>query len=183
VVVAALYETGAFGSTQTLVTWGVLGAYALGLTASARSRVLSSAYYAIRDTRTPARLATLRVVVSAVVGVALMFPLDRWGFQRLHLGGAGLALGASVGAWLEYGLLRRALTVRIGPHGPPTPDLVRMTLAAALAAGAGVGLQLVLPTASPVVQALETLIPFGVVYLSVAAALGLGLPRARGSAR
>ena len=179
VVVGALYQTGAFGSAQTLVTWGVLGAYALGLTASARSRVLSSAYYAIRDTRTPARLATLRVVVSAVVGISLMFPLDKVGFQRLHLGAAGLALGASVGAWLEYALLRRALAVRIGPHGPPEADLLRMMLAAALAAGAGVGLQLVLPPATPIVEALETLIPFGVVYVSAAAALGLGLPRAR----
>lgn len=182
VVVGALYQTGAFGSTQTLVTWGVLAAYALGLTASARSRVLSSAYYAIRDTRTPARLATLRVVVSAVIGVSLMFPLDRVGFQHLHLGAAGLALGASVGAWLEYALLRRALGRRIGPHGPPPSDILRMMLAAALAAGTGVGLQLVLPPASPIVLALETLVPFGVVYLSVAAALGLGLPRAGRSA-
>ncbi|HKJ03843.1 MAG TPA: lipid II flippase MurJ, partial [Longimicrobiales bacterium] len=177
VVVGALYQTGAFGSTQTLVTWGVLAAYALGLTASARSRVLSSAYYAIRDTRTPARLATLRVVVSALVGISLMFPLDRVGFRTVHLGAAGLALGASVGAWLEYGLLRRALRARIGPHGPPASDLLRMMLAGALAAAVGVGLQLVLPAASPVVQALETLVPFGVVYLSVAAALGLGIPR------
>ena len=51
-----------------------------------------------------------------------------------------------------------------------------------LAAGAGVGLQLILPPASPIVEALETLIPFGVVYLAVVAALGLGLPRARRSA-
>jgi putative peptidoglycan lipid II flippase len=177
VVVGALYQTGAFGSAQTLITWGVLAAYALGLTASARSRVLSSAYYAIRDTRTPARLATLRVVISAVIGVSLMFPLDKVGFQRLHLGAAGLALGASVGAWLEYALLRRALGARIGPHGPPASDLLRMMLAATLAAGVGVGIQLAIPVASPVVEALETLIPFGVVYLAVAAALGLGLPR------
>ncbi|HSG10061.1 MAG TPA: murein biosynthesis integral membrane protein MurJ [Longimicrobiales bacterium] len=181
VVVGALYQTGAFGSAQTLVTWGVLAAYALGLTASARSRVLSSAYYAVRDTRTPALVATLRVVVSAGVGLSLMFPLDTLGFQRIHMGAAGLALGASVGAWLEYGLLRRALTARIGPHGPPTSDLLRMTLAAAVAAAAGVGLQVAFPVASPVAQALETLVPFGVVYVSVAAALGLGLPGARRS--
>jgi putative peptidoglycan lipid II flippase len=179
VVVGALYQTGAFGSAQTLVTWAALAGYALGLTASARSRVLSSAYYAIRDTGTPARIATLRVVVSAVIGVSLMFPLDKVGFQRVHLGAAGLALGASVGAWLEYALLRRALRARIGPHGPPASDLVRMTLAAALAAAVGVGLQLSLPGRSPIVEALETLIPFGVVYVSVAAALGLGIPKAR----
>jgi len=61
VAVAALYETGAFGSAQSLATWGVLAAYSLGLPASASSRVLSSAFYALRDTRTPARIAYLRV--------------------------------------------------------------------------------------------------------------------------
>ena len=177
VVVAALYQTGAFGLPQTLVTWAVLGAYSLGLAASARSRVLSSAFYALRDTATPARIATLRVVVSAVVGIALMIPLDRMGFAQLRLGAAGLALGASVGAWLEYGLLRRALRRVIGPHGPPSDALVRMGLAAALGTAAAVGLQLVLPPAHPALLALETLVPGGVVYLGAAWALGLGDPR------
>ncbi len=179
VIVAALYQTGAFGTAQSLATWAVLAAYTLGLTASASSRVLSSAYYALRDTRTPARIATLRVVVSAVVGISLMFPLDRIGFQSLRLGAVGLALGASVGAWLEYGLLRRALAERLGPHGPGTAPLVRMGLAAAVAAAAGVGLQLGLPDAHPLWIALETLVPFGVVYLALTAVLGVGIPLRR----
>ncbi|HSG48960.1 MAG TPA: lipid II flippase MurJ, partial [Longimicrobiales bacterium] len=37
VLVAALFQTGAFGSTQTLATWAVLAAYTLGLGASANS--------------------------------------------------------------------------------------------------------------------------------------------------
>ena len=177
VVVGALYQTGAFGAEQTLVTWGVLAAYSLGLIASAQSRVLSSAFYALRDTRTPARIATLRVVLSAVVGLSLMFPLDRMGFRDVRLGAAGLALGASLGAWIEYVLLRRSLGARIGRHGAPTQDLIRMALAGAVAAAAGVGLQIVLSPGDPIVAALETLLPFGVFYLAVAAALGLGLPR------
>lgn len=172
VAVAALFETGAFGPAQSLITWGVLGAYSLGLMASARSRVLSSAFYALRDTRTPARVAYVRVIVSAAVGLALMFPLDAFGFQRLRLGAAGLALGASVGAWLEYGLLRRALGGYIGEHGPGRDRILKMFLAGALATAAGVGLQVALPAAHPAVLALETLIPFGVVYLAVSHLLG-----------
>ncbi|HET9949223.1 MAG TPA: murein biosynthesis integral membrane protein MurJ [Longimicrobiales bacterium] len=172
VIVAALYQTGEFGSAETLVTWAVLGAYTLGLPASGSSRVLSSAFYALRDTATPARIAYLRVVVSALVGVALMIPLDRLGFSTLRLGAAGLALGASVGAWLEYALLRRALGARIGPHGPGAAPLLRVAAAAAAAAVVGVGAQLLAPPAHPMVVALETLVPFGVVYLAVAALLG-----------
>jgi putative peptidoglycan lipid II flippase len=179
VIVAALYQTGEFGTVQSLATWTVLGAYTLGLTASGSSRVLSSAFYALRDTRTPARVATLRVVVSAAVGIALMFPMDGLGFQGLRLGAGGLALGASVGAWMEYGILRRALTRRVGPHGPGSGPLVRMGLAATLAAGLGVGLQVILPPVHPLWLALETLVPFGVLYLGATALLGVGIPLRR----
>jgi len=180
VIVGALYETGAFGSTQTLITWAVLGAYSLGLAASARSRVLSSVFYALRDTKTPAKIAYVRVLVSAVVGISLMIPLDAYGFQRLHLGAAGLALGAATGSWLEYGLLRRALSRHIGDHGPGLAPIVRMCLAAALAAGAGVGTQLLAAPAHPAIVALETLVPFGVVYLAAAHILGVGVSLRRG---
>lgn len=183
VVVAALYQTGAFGTAQSLATWAVLGAYALGLTASASSRVLSSSFYALRDTRTPARIAYLRVGVSTVAGLALMFPLDRWTVAGLHLGAAGLALGASLGAWLEYGLLRRALAARIGPHGAGATRLVRTTLAAASAAAVGVGTQLLLEAPHPIVAALGTLLPFGVAYLAASALLGVPIPLRRTGAR
>lgn len=182
VLVAALYQTGAFAEAESLVTWGVLAAYTVGLMASARSRVLSSTFYALRDTRTPARLATLRVFVSAAVGIALMVPLDGYGFASLRLGAAGLALGASAGAWYEYLMLTRALRRALGAHGPEVGALVRMWLAGGLAAAAGVGLQVALPGAHPAVVALETVVPFGVVYLAAAAALGVGIPLRRGRA-
>jgi putative peptidoglycan lipid II flippase len=181
VVVAALYETGRFGAVQSLVTWGVLAAYSLGLPASASSRVLSSAFYGLRDTRTPARVAYVRVGVSVVVGVALMFRADDFGFQSLRLGAAGLALGSTAGAWLEYVLLRRALALKVGPHGPSSSAVLRLTLAAVAAAATGVWLQTALPGAHPVITALETLVPFGAVYLTVSATLGHGLPLRRTS--
>lgn len=175
VVIAALYETGEFGAAQTLISWGVLGAFALGLPASASSRALSSVFYALRDTKTPARIAYLRVVVSLVIGVAAMLPLDQYGFSALRLGAAGLAIGTSCAAWLEYVMLRRALARHIGAHGPGTGPVVRLALAATIAAAVGVTLQLVLPPAQPWLVALETLLPFGVLYLVATALLGQGI--------
>ena len=172
VVVAALYQTGAFGEVQTLVTWAVLGAYSLGLPASASSRVLSSAFYALRDTRTPARIAYWRVAISVAIGVALMLPADRLGFSTLRLGAMGLAGGSAAGAWLEYVLLRRAMDRLIGPHSPRASVVIRIGLAAALGGLAGVAAQLLLPGAHPVVVAAETLVPFGVVYLVATASMG-----------
>ena len=172
VVVAAVFQTGAFGSVETLVTWGVLSAYAIGLPASASSRVLSSAFYALRDTKTPAKIAYIRIVASIVIGLSLMIPLDNLGFVQLRLGASGLALGASAGAWLEYVLLRRSLRVRIGAHGPGSSSVLRVTLAATLAVSSGVLLQLTLPVTHPIVLGIGTLIPAGLVYLGTAAFLG-----------
>ena len=182
VVVAALFQTGRFGEATTLITWGVLGAYSLGLPASASSRVLSSTFYALRDTRTPAKMAYIRVAVAVVVGVALMFPADRLGFSTLRLGAAGLAAGSTMGAWIELVLLRRALKREIGAHGPALGTLLRLTAAALLAALVGVLIQVSFPTAHPILAALETLIPAGVVYLALTSWMGLGIPlRRRGA--
>ncbi len=176
VVVAALYQTGAFGPAEVLVTWGVLAAYSLGMPASAQSRLLSSAFYAIRDTRTPARTAYVRVALSLGAGLALMFPLDRISVGPFGLGAAGLALGASIAAWTELLLLRRALGRRIGPHGPGGSVLLRHVCAAALATGGAVGGRLLLPPVGPVLEAAGTLLPFLGVYLLATAAFGVAAP-------
>ncbi|MBT8487632.1 MAG: murein biosynthesis integral membrane protein MurJ [Gemmatimonadetes bacterium] len=176
VVVAALYQTGRFGPATTLITWGVLGAYAVGLPASASSRVLSSTFYALRDTRTPAKMAYVRVAISVVVGVSLMFPADELGFSTLRLGAAGLALGSTVGAWIELGLLRRALKREIGGHGPSLGVLLRLLMAALIASLVGVLVQVAVPTSRPILVAVETLIPAGVVYLVLTGWMGLGMP-------
>jgi len=166
VITSVLFQRGEFGSSAVLVTWAVLGAYALGMPASATSRVLSSAFYALRDTRTPARIAYLRIATSFAVGVALIFPLDTITVGSLSLGPAGLAFGASVGAWLELALLRRALRRSVGAHGIRPAVLVRMVGAVLLAGAAALCGRYFLAEAGPWLAAAGTLIPFAGVYLS-----------------
>ena len=190
-LVGAIYQRGSFLAADTPVVHAVLAAYALGLLATAASRVLSSTFYALRDTRTPARMAYLRVTVSLAVGVPLMFPLDRFGSIGLHYGAVGLALGSSTAAWLEYILLRRSLSRTIGPHGPRPRILWRIAAAASAAGLVAVLVKwtlkstilpngaerlgesftwLVLPA-----HAVGTVLSFGVVYLVVAHHLGVGV--------
>lgn len=176
VVSAALFQTGAFGPAEVLVTWGVLAAYSLGMPASALSRLLSSAFYAVRDTRTPARIAYLRVALSLGVGALLMFPMDTIVVGPLRLGAAGLALGASLAAWTELVLLRRAIRPSVGRLDMGRQEVVRLLLAGALASAAGVGIALLLPPVHPWVEALGTLVPFVGVYLAATFALGVGGP-------
>ncbi|MDH3224083.1 MAG: murein biosynthesis integral membrane protein MurJ, partial [Gemmatimonadota bacterium] len=179
-VVAAIFRTGAFGANDAVVGGWVLAAYALGLPASGVSRVLSSSFYALRDTRTPASIAYARILVSAGVGAALMFPFDRILIGNLGFGAAGLALGASVGAWLEWALLRRSLRRRLQGLGPFRPRVAPMILAVAVAAGIGLGLQRLLPATYPLLRAVLVVGPFGVAYLALTHLMGVSrfrLPR------
>ncbi len=164
-IIALIYQRGEFTSDGTRVAYIVLAAYALGLMASARSRVLSSAYYALRDTRTPARIATARIAVSLVVGASLMFPLDRLRVGAFGLGAAGLALGSSAGAWFEYSLLSRRLRQRIGRSGEGSGKILRLLAVALVAGGLAYLIKILTGDWTPVPGALGTLIPFGVVYL------------------
>jgi putative peptidoglycan lipid II flippase len=199
-VVTVLFGGGAFGAPETRQVALVLGAYSLGLLATTQARLLQSALYALDDTRTPARIAAVRVGVATLLGVVLMLVLDayRWdvagpvrvaGFgladlgaraapESLHrLGAVGLALGASCGAWLEWLLLRRAVARRTGARPPAL--WVRAPLLAALALPLGVPLGRAAATALvPVldgmpaaVTALVMLVPPLVLFVVAAVAL------------
>lgn len=176
VVAAAVFQTGAFGEAEVLVTWGVLAAYALGMPASAVSRVLSSAFYALRDTRTPARIAYVRVALSLGAGALLMVPMDQVAVGPLRLGAAGLALGASIAAWTELYLLRRALRPRLGGTSAGSGALVRMIFSAALASAVGVALHVLLPAWHPWAIAVGTLVPFVGVYVTATVTLRVAQP-------
>ncbi len=116
-IVAGLYRRGEFQVADNWLVYFILGAYALGLLATAWSRMLTNVYYAAGDTRTPARIAVARIAVSLALGVVLMLWLDDFAVDSviadagskaglLRLGAVGLALGSAAAAWLEWGWLR-----------------------------------------------------------------------------
>jgi len=187
VLVAGLYRAGEFGAADVRVVWLILAAYSLGLPASTTTRVYQSAFFALRDTVTPARAAIVRVVVAIAAGSVLMVqfePVTALGVSipagalasydalGLPLGPLGLAAGAAIGAWVEWALLKRALAVRVGGVGAGSGTLARM-LVAALAAAAGAYATGRSLTSSYLVEAAIVAAVFGAIYLGVAAALGL----------
>ncbi len=97
----------------------VLSAYSLGLPAVAASRLLQTSCWSLGNTKGPAQIAGIRVLVASLVGLALMFPLDLVAFDQggfttgevdgPHLGAVGLALGSAVASWLEVFLLSRVV--------------------------------------------------------------------------
>jgi putative peptidoglycan lipid II flippase len=188
VAVAALYQRGEFDRGDTIIVYLVLAAFSVGLLATTASRLLSSTFFALRDTGTPARFAAMRVGLSAVLAVVLMLQFEavelfgrRIGpgvfgdvlIDGEPLGPVGIALGSGIAAWVEWALLKRALRRRIGSVAPRGASVVRMLVAAAAGAAAGWGVRLVMPEVAPLIQAVFVFGAFGVVYFGVAAALGL----------
>lgn len=191
VLVAALYQRGDFEPADTLLVYLVLVGYTVGLLASTGTRLFSSAYFALHDTRTPAVYASVRVALAAVVGAALMVQVGQvslfgrtwgpYGFGLLavapvagrSLGPVGLSLAAGLAAWVEWVLLRRRLRYRIGDVSPPAGPLARMLLAALAGAAAGRGTLLALPELHPIPEAAVAVGAFGLVYFAVARAFGL----------
>jgi putative peptidoglycan lipid II flippase len=135
-LVGLLYRRGNFTAEAHGLVMAVLAAYGCGLLASTASRQLQNPFYALRDTRTPARIAGWRLLLSAGAGLGLMVFFDRFavvslfpwavGELGLRFGAVGLGLASSLGAWLEFGLLRRALARRLPGLAWPSFGLFRL---------------------------------------------------------
>ena len=177
VICAALFQTGNFSADDTRYVWYFLIGSTVGLLAATMGRLYSSAFYALRDTRTPLRYATVRVLLTAGLGVfgALYLP----GLLHLpaRLGALGLTGSAGIAGWIEFALLRRRLAERIGNCHLPKGLLPRLWASAAAAVGVGLLAKLALPAMHPIWRAIVVLGLFGVVYLG--STLTLGVSEAR----
>lgn len=192
VVVAALYQVGEFAREDTLVVYLTLAGYACGLLASTSSRLLASTFFALRDTRTPARSAAIRVAAAAILGTLLMIQFEAiapfgpagprigpgfFGDFRIGnqpLGAVGLSLGAGLAAWIEWAFLTRVLRARIGSTGLSASAWLRVFGPAVAGAAVGWVVRRALPPLHPAVGGLAILGSFGVTYIGLTAVLGVG---------
>jgi putative peptidoglycan lipid II flippase len=179
VIAAALLQTGRFTHDDAVFVWGILAGSGVGLLASTLGRLYSSTYYALRDTRTPLRYATIRVVLTTVLGYISAVTLP----PLLHIsslwGTAGLTASAGVSGWLEFLLLRRTLNKRLGHTGLPASLTMRLWTAAAIGALVAWAIKIVSPTDRPILAAAMVVVPYGLVYLGMT--LALKVPEARGA--
>jgi putative peptidoglycan lipid II flippase len=181
-IVSLLYRSGRFGQEETWLVYGVLAAYSLGLPASTSSRLLQNAFYALRETKQPARVASQRVVLAAVLAAPLMLWLDGHALAEglpiaasrgLRWGAVGLALASAVGAWYELWSLRRRLRTLLPALTWPARDVARQGLAALVAALPALAAWALLRASSLWVVAPTILGLFGLGYLALARALGV----------
>ncbi|HUO51747.1 MAG TPA: murein biosynthesis integral membrane protein MurJ [Gemmatimonadaceae bacterium] len=178
VVAAALFQTGRFSHDDALYVWGILAGSAVGLLASTLGRLYSSAFYALRDTRTPLRYAILRVALTTALGLAFALPLPKLLGVAPRWGAAGLTASAGIAGWVEFWLLRRGLGERVGPVTVGASFLARLWTGAALAAAAGYALKTAMAGMHPLEIAFFVLGAYGVLYFALTAAMGVAESRA-----
>ncbi len=170
IIAGAIYVTGRFTHDDAIYVWGILAGSGVGLLASTQGRLYSSAFYALKDTRTPLRFAIVRVALTTVLGYCAAFPLPRLLGIDPKWGVAGLTASAGISGWIEFLLLRGSLGRRIGSDPVGAAYLARLWGAAIIAAAATWGIRVLLAghLHHPILFAGATLVPFGVVYLVLA---------------
>lgn len=158
-----LFGQNNFSSDDSIVLGWTLAAYALALPAAMSARVTQNALFALGDVQRPARIAVVRLVVTVIVALLVVFQAERLtvaggqitGWDQLpnllpweplpkeirtdttstHFGPVGLGIAALAASWVEWALLRRALVQRVGQS--LRTGLGLPVFAAGLAAGVG----------------------------------------------
>jgi putative peptidoglycan lipid II flippase len=175
VICAALFQTGRFGHGDVMYVWWILIGSTVGLLAATMARLYSSAFYALRDTRTPLRYAVLRVALTAGLGVFCGLYLPGLLGIDARYGAAGLTASAGVAGWVEFWLLRRGIGRRIGEVHVPKGLLPRLWTSAALATAVALAVKLALQHAGilehPIARAVLVLGFFGLTYLGATIAM------------
>ena len=155
-IIGALFQTGRFDADDTVLVGGVLAAYGIGLLGASTVKLFASGFYAMRDTRTPVRIAILSLVISGVLS---------WFFMR-RFGPAGIALGSSIGITVSTVLHLYDLDKRIGTilQNADWRILGSVVAAALIAALLGMGMDRLVAGWRPIPRGIAVLGIFGVAY-------------------
>ncbi len=126
-IIGALYQGGEYSVEDARVTGNILAILVTGLPAYVLVKVLTPAFYARKDVKTPVRIA-MGVLAGGILANFLLIPV---------MGIYALATVTSASAWINFGLLFVILYVR-GQFRMPTWLVSRVArqLLAALAMGA-----------------------------------------------
>lgn len=101
-VVRLLFQRGQFTATDTLLMAPLLALFAVGMPFYSVSSLSTRAFYALKDTRTPVKLAAVSFVINVSLSLLLMRPL----------GAAGLVIASTVAVLVQTWFLQARLTRR-----------------------------------------------------------------------
>jgi putative peptidoglycan lipid II flippase len=94
-IISTLFEGGAFSHHDTQMVATALLAFSTGLPAYVLNKALTPGFFGRHDTKTPVIASSIALAINIALNIALMKPL----------GHVGIALGTSVSAWVNAGIL------------------------------------------------------------------------------
>jgi len=103
-LVRLIFEHGIFNKIGTLMTADALMYYSIGLFAYASTRIITVAFYALKDTRTPVKIGIYIVFINIALDLILV----------RYLAHSGLALATSLAAVINMFILLKGLHDKIG---------------------------------------------------------------------
>jgi len=106
-IVQLLFQRGEFDALSTQMTSFALSFYCLGLFAYSGTRIVTSCFYALKDTVTPVRVTFWCLIINTIFNFLLMRPLQS----------GGLALATSISSISNFFILAVILRRRIGSLG------------------------------------------------------------------
>ncbi|MBU1125627.1 MAG: murein biosynthesis integral membrane protein MurJ [Candidatus Omnitrophica bacterium] len=106
-LVEVLFGGGRFDFNSVHLTSRAFFFYSIGLCAYAGTKVLQSCFFALKDTKTPTKVAGIGLIINIILNALLMFPLQL----------AGLALATSLSGINTFVLLLILLRKKIGGFG------------------------------------------------------------------
>jgi putative peptidoglycan lipid II flippase len=158
-IVRLLFERGAFDPGSTALTVLAVRFFGLGIFGLAMVEILTRAFYALEDTRTPVLVAAASMVINIVMALVL----------RSVLGFGGLALAIAIAAVFEAALLGFLAAKRLG-----SLDEARLITSAARILVATIGMAVVLFLAMEYMDQWITLDTLGGRFLTVVLGVSIG---------
>ena len=125
-IVKILFERGKFNSNATIMTAQALRCYAIGISASGITTILSRIFYSIKDTKTPMINGIISIIINIIFNLILI----------KFIGHMGLALATSISALVKLILMFRKLKERINDFGQ---DLILKTFSKVIIASTVMG--------------------------------------------
>lgn len=164
-LVAVLYERGEFGPAQTDRVAGVLLFYSLGMVAYFMQHIVVRTFYALHDSKTPARVALTLVFINLAMNLSLVFVLEE----------RGLALATAICAVIQVVILLRVLSRKLPAiiWSVVLRSVVRSFVATAVMGGALVLIEWAgLATAGATWETIVLVVAGGAVYAAVSQCFG-----------
>ncbi len=106
-IIRALFGGGKFDAASCQVTASTLLYYSFGMFAYGGTKILQSCFFALKDTKTPTKIALLALISNVILNTAFMFPLKV----------AGIALATSISGIVTFFMLFSILKKKLGDFG------------------------------------------------------------------